>query len=243
MPTLLHCPACGHELHVPENVLGKKIRCLNCRTTFRAEEECPFEPVEDAEATEERSRPRGKRGRALADLRTPAYALIAVGGVGAVAATVWALMYLTGHWSPMNWLNDRLAAAQIAAVVLDAAPEERISEELEDRLLKGVGAEAIAVRSGGARRLLARGEKPPMVAKTVDLRDSPWWLRIEDAFEVLVFPADQPIRIVGHGMDVDFVELIIDQRPLRLAAHLLGNFRKFSLAGGECLAGCWQVAW
>jgi signal transduction histidine kinase len=116
-----------------------------------------------------------------------------------------------------NWLNDRLAAAQIAAVVLDAAPEERISEELEDRLLKGVGAEAIAVRSGGARRLLARAEKPPMVAKTVDLRESPWWLRIEDAFEVLVFPADQPIRVVGYGMGVDFVEIIIDQRPLRIA--------------------------
>jgi hypothetical protein len=111
MPKLLHCPSCGHELHVPENVLGKKIRCLNCRTTFRAEEESPFEPVEEAEATEERSRPRGKRGRALAELRPPAYALIAVGGVGAVAAAAWALLYLTGHWSPMNWLNDRLGGA------------------------------------------------------------------------------------------------------------------------------------
>ncbi|WP_063776672.1 sensor histidine kinase [Microvirga massiliensis] len=116
-----------------------------------------------------------------------------------------------------NWLNDRVAAAQIAAVVLDAAPEERISEELEDRLLNGVGAEAIAVRSGGARRLLARAEKPPMVAKTIDLRESRWWTLIEDAFSVLLFPADEPIRIVGHGMGVDFVEIIIDQRPLRIA--------------------------
>ncbi len=53
-----------------------------------------------------------------------------------------------------NWLNDRLAAAQIAALVLDAAPEERLSEDLEARLLAGVGAEAIAVRGGGRRRLL-----------------------------------------------------------------------------------------
>ena len=30
-----------------------------------------------------------------------------------------------------NWLNDRLAAAQIAVLVLDAAPEDGLSEELE----------------------------------------------------------------------------------------------------------------
>jgi hypothetical protein len=46
-----------------------------------------------------------------------------------------------------NWLNDRLAAAQIAALVLDAAPEERLSEDLEARLLEGVGAQAVAVRA------------------------------------------------------------------------------------------------
>jgi len=39
----------------------------------------------------------------------------------------------------LTWLNDKLAAAQIAALVLDASPEEGISEELEMRLLEGVG--------------------------------------------------------------------------------------------------------
>src|SRR3712207_722074 len=64
-----------------------------------------------------------------------------------------------------SWLNDRLAAAQIAALVLDAAPEERISAELEARLLEGVGAQAIAVRGGGRRSLLSADEAPPQVAK------------------------------------------------------------------------------
>ena len=63
-----------------------------------------------------------------------------------------------------NWLNDRLAAAQIAALVLDAAPEERLSEELEARLLAGVGAQAMAVRGGGKRRLLAAAAMPDEVA-------------------------------------------------------------------------------
>ena len=50
----------------------------------------------------------------------------------------------------LTWLNDRLAAAQIAAMVLDAAPEETLSEELEMRLLQGVGARAIALKGEGA---------------------------------------------------------------------------------------------
>src|SRR3712207_4195619 len=48
-----------------------------------------------------------------------------------------------------NWLNDRLAAAQIAALVLDAAPAESLPADLEKRLLEGVGARAVAVRGGG----------------------------------------------------------------------------------------------
>src|SRR3990170_1867426 len=72
----------------------------------------------------------------------------------------------------LTWLNDRLAAAQIAALVLDAAPEESLSEELEMRLLQGVGAKAIALRGGGRRSLLAAGEMPPEVGKSVDLRSA-----------------------------------------------------------------------
>src|ERR671920_1835358 len=74
----------------------------------------------------------------------------------------------------LTWLNDKLAAAQIAALVLDASPEEGISEELEMRLLDGVGARAIALRAGGRRSLLAAGDVPPEVSKSVDLRNVRW---------------------------------------------------------------------
>jgi len=116
-----------------------------------------------------------------------------------------------------NWLNDRLAAAQIAALVLDAAPEERLSPDLEARLLAGVGAQAVAVRGGGVRRLLAAGYVPAEVTKTVDLRTAPWQTLIWDALEELLRPERGAIRVVGHGMGVDFVEMILDQRPLRAA--------------------------
>ena len=70
-----------------------------------------------------------------------------------------------------NWLNDRLAAAQVAALVLDAAPAESLPAELEARLLAGVGARAVAIRGGGTRRLLAASDMPAEVARTVDLRE------------------------------------------------------------------------
>jgi signal transduction histidine kinase len=117
----------------------------------------------------------------------------------------------------LTWLSDRLAAAQIAALVLDAAPEEGISEELEMRLLDGVGARAIALRSGGRRSLLAAGDVPAEVEKSVDLREMRWGELIRDAFHELFNASDRPVRVIGSGMGVDFVELIIDPRPLRAA--------------------------
>ena len=73
-----------------------------------------------------------------------------------------------------NWLNDRLAAAQVAALVLDAAPAESLPAELQARLLEGVGARAVAIRGGGTRRLLAASDMPAEVARTVDLREVSW---------------------------------------------------------------------
>lgn len=117
-----------------------------------------------------------------------------------------------------NWLNDRLAAARTAALVLDAAPGEGLPSGLEARLLDAVGARAIAVRGGGTRRLLAVSEMPHEVARTIDLRDAHWRMLIRDAFATLIAPAKQPIRVIGPAMaGAEFVEMILDEAPLRTA--------------------------
>ena len=51
-----------------------------------------------------------------------------------------------------NLLQDRIAAAQIAALVLDAAPAGAVPPDLERKLVMQVGAQTVAIRSGGARR-------------------------------------------------------------------------------------------
>lgn len=143
----------------------------------------------------------------------------------------------------LTWLNDKLAAAEIAAVVLDAAPEEGISEELEMRLLDGVGARAIALRAGGRRTLLATGDVPTEVEKAVDLREVRWGELIRDAFHDLLNPSDHPIRVIGSGMGVDFVELILDQRPLRDAMLVFSrNILLLSLLISAITAGFLYIA-
>ncbi|HEV7336539.1 MULTISPECIES: sensor histidine kinase [Bosea] len=118
-----------------------------------------------------------------------------------------------------NWLNDRLAAAQIAVLVLEGAPNDNLPEGSEERLLAGVGARAIAARVGGARRLLSLDAMPPEVAQTVDLRNLSRMGSIMEAVSTLLRPAHKlPIRVVGQAVGAaDFVELVIDEAPLRQA--------------------------
>ncbi|MBD3846832.1 HAMP domain-containing histidine kinase [Bosea sp. SSUT16] len=118
-----------------------------------------------------------------------------------------------------NWLNDRIAAAQVAALVLEGAPEDGLPEGSENRLLMGVGARSIAARVAGARRLLSLDSMPPPeVSRSVDLRNLDWWTSIREAISVLVAPATMPIRVVGEAVGgADFVEIVIDEAPLRRA--------------------------
>jgi signal transduction histidine kinase len=142
-----------------------------------------------------------------------------------------------------NWLNDRLAAAQIAAVVLDAAPEDKLSEELETKLLAGVGAHAVAVRGGGTRRILAREDVPAEVDRVIDLRSATWWELMRGAFATLLAPAERPIRVIGPAMGADFVELVIDERPLRTAmAEFSRNILLLSLLISGITAGLVYLA-
>jgi len=118
----------------------------------------------------------------------------------------------------IEWMSDRVAAAQVAALVLDGRTGEPVSEALESRLLAGVNARAIAVRGGGAQRLLAIEPVPETVADTVDLRDVTALSTIRGAWRTLIAPVREPIRVIGEGgVGFDRVEILLDEAPLRAA--------------------------
>src|SRR4029077_9819082 len=75
----------------------------------------------------------------------------------------------------LNWLNDRLAAAHTAALVLDAAPSGMVPESLANQILSSIGARTVAIKMGKERRLLAASSAPVNVEAEVDMRSVPWW--------------------------------------------------------------------
>ncbi|MSP33229.1 MAG: HAMP domain-containing histidine kinase [Pseudolabrys sp.] len=119
----------------------------------------------------------------------------------------------------LNWLNDRLAAAHTAALVLDAAPSGMVPESLAKEILKSIGARAVAMKMGDQRRLLAASEVPSKIDDDIDMRHMPWWRATIDAFDTLLFcvPGDV-MRVVGPApMGGDYLEIILDEAPLRKA--------------------------
>jgi hypothetical protein len=118
----------------------------------------------------------------------------------------------------LNWLTDRLAAAHTAALVLDAAPSGMVPESLARQILGSVGARAVAMKMGTQRRLLAASNMPPKVDHDIDMRSVSWFAAITDAFETLFDAEGDVMRVVGPApMGGDFLEIVIDEAPLRKA--------------------------
>ena len=120
----------------------------------------------------------------------------------------------------LNWLNDRLAAAHTAALVLDAAPSGMVPESLARKILASIGARAVAMKMGDQRRLLAATNVPSAISQDIDMRSVTWWHAIVDAFDTLLFcMPDDVMRLVGPApmTEGQFVEIVLDETPLSSA--------------------------
>src|SRR5918996_662117 len=58
----------------------------------------------------------------------------------------------------LSWLNDRLAAAHTAALVLEPGTDRVVPESLVRQVLDSIGAKAVALKMGQQRHLLAVSE-------------------------------------------------------------------------------------
>jgi signal transduction histidine kinase len=120
----------------------------------------------------------------------------------------------------INRLNDRLAAANTAALVLDAAPLGMVPESLSRQILESIGARAVAIKMGQQRRLLASADLPPKIDHNVDMRAMTAWSAIYEAFEVMLETGNQAIRVIGPAPGgAQFIEVVIDEYPLREAMY------------------------
>ena len=131
----------------------------------------------------------------------------------------------------INRLNDRLAAANTAALVLDAAPSGMVPEALSRQILKSIGARAVAIKMGQQRRLLASADPPATIDHDIDMRTMTVWSAIVGSFEVMLETGNQSIRVIGPApVGAQFIEVVIDELPLRQAMYRFsGNLLIVSL--------------
>jgi signal transduction histidine kinase len=119
-----------------------------------------------------------------------------------------------------RWLVDRLAAAQTAALVFRAAPDAMVSPELQQQILKSIGARMLAMRVEHRRLVLASGtEIKAQIRQDVDVRDMSMVHSIFGAFDTLLLARnDDILRVVGPAPSGgDFLEIVLDEGPLRQA--------------------------
>lgn len=129
----------------------------------------------------------------------------------------------------VSWLNDRLTAANVAALAAEAVPGRNVPPALRNELTRTALVRAIAIRRGGIRRLVLPPVTEISIDEHFDLRDPPDLTfsqelglrlsRIGDSLAVFFAPDDRVIRVVGYlgpRFD-DVIEVVLPEEPLKRA--------------------------
>jgi signal transduction histidine kinase len=131
-----------------------------------------------------------------------------------------------------QWLNDRLSSAQLASIAAEAFPGGEVPPGIRQELLRVAQVRMIAVKRNERRNMVLREDMETEIAATYDLRPSninsasnPFsWFAVRgqlilDALTVFTTDDKRFIRVIGQPSTSggDFIEIVLPQRPLRLA--------------------------
>ena len=130
----------------------------------------------------------------------------------------------------ITWLNDRLTAAQLAALAAEAVPGGVVPDPLRAELLRTAQVRAVALKRSNERRLVLPADAASQIDDTYDFRASArargmgneLALRLRliwDALSVFWAGDGRIIRVIGEpGMGAgDFIEVVLPQAPLKAA--------------------------
>lgn len=134
----------------------------------------------------------------------------------------------------VNWINDRLMAAHLAALAADAVPGGTVPAPLRDELLNTAQVEAVAWRRNGRRSLVLAPDAPIEIDVHYDLRNRPdtgtgheIMVRlglIGDALSVFFGDGERTMRVIGPmgSNPNEFIEVVMPEGPLRTAMLRFG---------------------
>ncbi|MCK5425709.1 MAG: HAMP domain-containing histidine kinase, partial [Emcibacter sp.] len=117
-----------------------------------------------------------------------------------------------------TWLEERLAAANIAILAIEAAPDHMIDDSLSRKLLGNAGVVAISMKQKDKRQLILNTDQPLNIAARYDIRNDSYWVQIRDTMKSLFHshPHKSLIQVTGHinfiqDDDDAFIEIIFHE--------------------------------
>ncbi len=119
------------------------------------------------------------------------------------------------------YMQERIAAAHLASLALDAPTDKVVGEPLMEQLLDHARSHGIVLRRPASKALMLSKNMPPRIDATYDLAKGRFFPLIWEAFLVLARDENRAIRVIGKSPknpDV-LVETIIDETPLRLEMY------------------------
>jgi signal transduction histidine kinase len=117
----------------------------------------------------------------------------------------------------LTYLQERLAAAHLAILALDATPNQIIGTELELELLTHVGAHTVALQRPDRGKLMLMIDMPPAIDATYDLSKRSFFGLIRDAAVTLLADKPRVLRVIGpspQGENV-LVDVVMNEAALR----------------------------
>ena len=144
-----------------------------------------------------------------------------------------------------SWLDQRAEAAQIASLALEATPDNMVSPELREELLKNAQISLVVLHRTDTRKLLLSENMPPKVDAYFDLTRATPVSLIMDAVGTLLARDGRIIRVMAkpNYSAGESIEIVLDETPLRQAMlHYGANIFWLSLVISVITAGLVYLA-
>ncbi len=131
----------------------------------------------------------------------------------------------------INWLLDRLTAAQLASLAAEASPTGDVPFALQSELLRTAQVKSVSLKRSEQRQLILQTDMPVAVDHTYDLTTAgrggtgaTWSSRLTavwDAVAVFFHPEGRMLRVVGKPGDGggDVIEIVLPEAPLKSAMY------------------------
>lgn len=118
------------------------------------------------------------------------------------------------------YLLERIAAARLAALAVEAAPDQMVTEELSKMLLDRAEVLSISLKRPDTRRLILEDPDRPMPSKTYSLETRSWVSLVVEALDSMVNGAGRTIRVVAPSPNEEpsiAVDIVMHETPMHMA--------------------------